>query len=236
MSDREKMLDKVRALLAKTVENGCTEEEALAALAKARAMIDAYEISDQELALTKNEKAILRKEPKGSRDPHGIKSGLARAVAKFTDCRVWRDGEALTFCGLRPDTHFATWLLDHLTTFVQAELTTHLIGDVSLNASNRRAVINGFVIGCTGRITERLVALCESSAPVTSNARALVVVKTGAIADKMKEMGIHLGKTRRREQYYNPAAREAGRSAGDRASFGRPIAGAGAVLRIGGRS
>ncbi len=56
MSEREKMLDKVRALMAKTVENGCTEQEEMAALAKARALIDAFEISDSELSLTKEER------------------------------------------------------------------------------------------------------------------------------------------------------------------------------------
>ena len=47
--NRDNLLGKVRALMAKTVENGCTEEEALSALAKARAMIDAYEIDEAEV-------------------------------------------------------------------------------------------------------------------------------------------------------------------------------------------
>jgi hypothetical protein len=33
MTDRDKMLDKIRALLSKTTENGCTQEEELAQLA-----------------------------------------------------------------------------------------------------------------------------------------------------------------------------------------------------------
>jgi hypothetical protein len=39
MNDRNSLLDKVRALMSKTAENGCTEHEALAALDKARALI-----------------------------------------------------------------------------------------------------------------------------------------------------------------------------------------------------
>jgi uncharacterized protein DUF2786 len=38
-TSREKLIDKVKALLAKTTESGCTEEEELSALAKARAWI-----------------------------------------------------------------------------------------------------------------------------------------------------------------------------------------------------
>jgi hypothetical protein len=41
---RDELLAKIRALLAKTIENGCSEHEALAALSKARAMKDAYGI------------------------------------------------------------------------------------------------------------------------------------------------------------------------------------------------
>jgi hypothetical protein len=57
--NRESLLDKIRALLAKTTANGCTESEMLAALAKARAMRDAYAITDDELQLARDEAAVL---------------------------------------------------------------------------------------------------------------------------------------------------------------------------------
>jgi hypothetical protein len=67
--NREKLLVKIRALLSKTTENGCTEKEELSALAKARAMMDAYEVTAEDLQLTKEEAAILREEPPGTEDP-----------------------------------------------------------------------------------------------------------------------------------------------------------------------
>jgi hypothetical protein len=48
-TDREKLLRKIRALLAKTVATGCPVEEALAAHAKAQALIDEYQVSHEEL-------------------------------------------------------------------------------------------------------------------------------------------------------------------------------------------
>src|SRR5262245_63408229 len=106
---REDHLNKIRALMAKTVENGCTEEEALAALAKARALMDVYVVSDDELALTKEEAAILRREPPDSKDPHRIKVSLVEAVATFCGCEAWRDVDRnLVFCGLRSDGQFGT--------------------------------------------------------------------------------------------------------------------------------
>jgi hypothetical protein len=60
--NREALCDKIKALLSKTTANGCTEQEAMAALAKARAMQDAYAVTDEELQLTKIEVAeLLRK-------------------------------------------------------------------------------------------------------------------------------------------------------------------------------
>jgi Protein of unknown function (DUF2786) len=89
--ERDSVLNKIRALLAKTMENGCSEAEAMAALGKAQAMKDAYAVTEGELNLTKEEKAILRREPPGTKDPHRIKWFLTAAVSKFCNCRCWRE-------------------------------------------------------------------------------------------------------------------------------------------------
>jgi hypothetical protein len=50
MTDREKLLRRIKALLDKTVASGCPVDEALAALAKAKELIEEYGVSDAELA------------------------------------------------------------------------------------------------------------------------------------------------------------------------------------------
>jgi len=220
---RDNLLAKIRGLLSKTTSNGCTEEEALSALSKARAMMDAYEVTEADLSLTAKEAAVLS-DP-SDHDPHGIHSGLARAIAKFCECRVWRraNGSGLVFCGLPSDTQLATWLLGSLTGFVQAELTDHLIFEPSLNGQ-RRHVIAGFVAGITARISRRLIDLYEASKrAATSNSQALVVVKTHLIARKMNELGIHLRKSSGSSRRQDSESYNAGKCAGDRASFGRPV-------------
>lgn len=231
--NRDNLLGKVRALMAKTVDNGCTEEEALAALAKARAMMDAYEISEDELNLTKEEKAVLRSEPPGTRDAHKIKFYLAKAVSEFCECKVWRNHHGgLTFCGLRSDAQFATWLLDSLAIYVQGALVKHLAESIAA-PGDRRQVINGFVIGCTSRISQRLGELLEQSRVIApANSRALVLVKSTAVAEKMREHGITLAKGRSSRASYDPNSYRAGRAAGDGASFGRPVSGKNATLRL----
>jgi hypothetical protein len=234
--ERESVLNKIRALLAKTMENGCSEAEALAALGKAQAMRDAYAVTEAELNLTKEEKAILRREPPGTKDPHRIKWFLVDGVSKFCSCEYWRErrnkGGGIVFCGLPSDAQFATWLLDTLTAFVQAEIVNHLM-DVDPSNEDRGAAIRGFVLGATNRISERLSELCEQSAALaTSNAKALVVVKSAAVQAKLDELGIRFCADSSSCGAWDGASYQAGTAAGNRASFGRPVSGRNATLRL----
>ena len=234
-ANREQVAERIKALMSKTVDRGCTEEEAMAALDKARALMDAYEITEAELQLTKEETAVLRSEPPNSLDPHNIKFHLMGAVADFCSCQAWqlrkREGKAITFCGLPSDVQLAIWLLDHLTGFIQAELANHLIATLPPK-SERRRVITGFVRGYCERISDRLSDLhAKSAAAATSNGRELVVIKSAAVVAKMEECGIKVSGLCLGGQG-DDASYRAGAAAGDRASFARPVSGRNATLRL----
>jgi hypothetical protein len=237
MADRQAIVDKTKAMLSKTRENGCTEHEEFAALAKARAWIDAYEISDDELQLNRQEKATLYAEgEEDARDTHKIKWQLCYGVGVFCNVQIFRTGAkgGLSFVGLQSDIDFAKWLLDHLADFVHDALFEHMLDCLAPEGKQRKEVIKGFVIGCCERIEARLVELCEQSKALrTSNSKALVVVKDQAIKDYMKDHGIRLRTSCSGGGTFNDGSRIAGQSAGERASFGRPVSGAGSVQRIG---
>src|SRR5262249_58960746 len=119
---------------------------------------------------------------------------LMGAVSKFCNCEGWRrrrdDGGGIVFCGLPSDAQFASWLLDTLANFVQAELVNFLM-DAEPSNEDRPEAIRGFVLGCTDRISQRLTELCEQSATrASSNAKALVVVKNAGVQAKRDELGI----------------------------------------------
>jgi hypothetical protein len=222
---RDRLLDKIRALLSKTQANGCTEAEAFASLDKARALMDAYEVTSEELRLTKEGADIIFKATRN--DEYGVRSYLAFAVSRFCDCRILtnRNGDTL-FVGLRSDVQFADWLLDHLANFVRAALAAFLIGRTEKH-ENRRQLTDSFVYGCTGKISGRLLALIVLSAQrARDNSRALVVIKIQKIDAFLAERGIHLPPPKRcggpdsSVDGYN-----AGLSAGERASFNRPLSG-----------
>lgn len=235
MADRNSIIEKIKALLSKTTENGCTEKEALAALAKARAWIDAHEITDDELQLSREEKAILHDESEAdARDTPNIKWQLGRAVGRYCNVQIYRDHSkaGLTFVGFKSDIDFATWLLDHLADFVHDALFEFLLDCLAPEGKERKQEIRGFIIGCTGRISARLIEMCDQTKyERTTNGKALIVIKDQAINDLLKAEGICL-RSSGSSAGFSDGARAAGQSAGDRASFGRPVSGAGATLRL----
>jgi hypothetical protein len=232
MRDREKLLNTIRALMAKTTERGCTEEEMLASFDKAAALKDAYGVTDEDLQLSRKEGAIFREQDDPS-DPHGIRWRLGNAVGEFCGVTIFRKQRKLAFVGGRADCDLAEFLLDHLQEFVHAELYKHLLGCLAPR-SERRTVIRNFVEGCTIRISDRMEAACRrSKAARTSNGRALAVVQSHAITDKLKELGIKLEFRRGYAGNFDQAAFDAGKRAGDSATFGRPVEGKAGALRIG---
>jgi hypothetical protein len=136
------------------------------------------------------------------------------------------------FCGLSSDAQYATWLLDSLTNFVQAQLVDFLMEAAPSN-EDRREAIRGFVHGITERISEKLKELRKQSEDAAaSNGRELVVVKDAAIQAKLKELDIHLAAGGGCCGAFDDTSYQAGKAAGDRASFGRPVSGRNATLRL----
>jgi hypothetical protein len=157
-------------------------------------------------------------------------------VQAFTNTKSWyqtisRGHYDRTFCGLPADVDFAEWLIEALTQFVQGELANFLMtcGEFGIQ---RRVASRSFVMGCTSRIGDRLKELATPAPTKSSNSRALVVTKQAAIDDCMKCNGIKLRSAGYSAGAGDDDAYSAGRAAGDRASFGRPVSG-GTALRLG---
>ena len=236
MADRNAIIEKIKALLAKTTANGATEAEMLSALAMASTLMDTYEITDADVREAKAEAATLHADPPDLKDPHSLKCRLASGAAAFCGVKIYRTTHqtGLKCIGMPSDVQFAMWLLDTLADFVFGELYAHLIGCLAPK-KERRIIIRSFTTTCCERINERLLALVAGSkAARTTNGRELVVVKDAAIQAFMKDHDIRLySRSAYAPSNVDAAAQAAGRAAGDRAAFGRPVTGAAAVLRIG---
>ena len=121
----DKLRTRIQGLRAKTIDNGCTEGEAMAAAAKVAELLDRYDLSltDVEIREAPCEERVYETHLK-KRIPLDECVG---AIAAFCDCRVWREknaaGEArFVFFGLRSDVEVAHYLAEVIDGAVRAEL------------------------------------------------------------------------------------------------------------------
>src|SRR3974390_1440464 len=99
LSGRKRLLDKIKALLAKTVAAGCTEAEAMSALDLAQRLMAEWEISGTDLKFG-GEQCVMNERDVDDRTQ--IRKFLAVAVARFCQCETWSKGMYnTTFCGLQ---------------------------------------------------------------------------------------------------------------------------------------
>ena len=229
---RKKMLERVRAILAKTMDNGCTEGEAMAALEKARELMAAYDISEVELGEQGEREAALISQDTTD-DPYLIKRRLLWAVARFTRCRSWYNtGIGYTaFCGLESDVAFANWLLDTLAAFVLRELKAHQAQRRAQGMRCPRIVSSSFVRGCAHRIGERLRELTPPD-PVNAAGNALMVSRNALIEQALKDAFIKIRSVSPGRRRVDGASYGAGKAAGDSARFDRPVSAGGGTLRL----
>jgi hypothetical protein len=239
MKTRETIIDQIKALLSKTTAAGCTEAEELAALDMAAKMRDRHVVTDEELVIAGEEAAIPYDDPSDLTDRHGIKWKLTHGVSEFCGVRIYRNSHWGTRTGLRAfglpsDVQFAMWLLDHLADFVFTQVTEYLIVDCTPRGE-RRTAARSFIEGITDRVTERLIELTERSKTLqTGNGRELIVVKDAAVAALMEKLDLRIHTySGNRSLDVDAAALDAGRAAGDRASFGRPVTDTAGPLRLG---
>jgi hypothetical protein len=236
MGDKDKRVKRIiQALSEKTVENGATEEEAMRAAAKAKELMDKYEImlTDEQIV---EEGAIKRVYKPQNREDSIIVRWASREIADFAEVKVYTDEgkygspiKPLAIVGLPSDVEFFDYLIRSLTMFART-------GAIGLPARDRYQ----FFAGYADRITARLRKTIEerdtarNAAPGTAS-RALVIadLKKTAAEAWLVAAGVKLRKaTYYRSGRHNKDAYEAGQARADRAQFCRPVGKGGGALKI----
>ncbi len=216
----DKLKGRIQALRAKTVDNGCTEDEALAAAAKVAELLDRHDLSltDVELREASCERLVYETRRK-KRIPIADCVG---AVAHFCDCRVWRErngqGEALyVFFGLPADVTVAHYLTGLIDAAVRSELGRYKTGPAYLRFRHQeRHLANAsFALGMVASIAERLDAMkAERDRSNLNTGRDLVVVKTSVVDEELRRLGIAFTTARSAGRRVSHEAFEAGGTAG----------------------
>ncbi|MGY4507010.1 DUF7168 domain-containing protein [Bradyrhizobium sp. USDA 3650] len=216
----DKLKLRIQALRAKTIANGCTEDEALSAAAKVAELLDRHDLSlsDVELRASSCERRVYETFRK-KRIPLDDCIG---AIARFCDCRVWREkspaGEnRYVFFGLGADIEVAHYLAELIDGAVRTELGRFKTSvDYSRFRHQERHLANAsFALGMVASIADRLLAIKASRDQVNeSSGRGLVVLKTSVVDAEFDKLGLKMRTQRSASRMVSMTAYEAGGAAG----------------------
>lgn len=226
---------RIKALTEKTVSNGCTEAEALAAAEMAGRLLERYALSMEEIDI-RAARCVQVEVPLSGRQRRPI-DGCVPAIARFCDCKVWlaRDGDQprYVFFGFEEDTAMATYLYAVIGRGMQTELERFRTDHPELRAIRLRTASTSYQQGMASRIAERLEQMLDRReaevAAQRSTGSALMVVKHRVVEDAFKETSVRLVSARRSGLRANGAYRQ-GYAAGDRISLNRPVRGQGRAV------
>lgn len=222
--ERDGQLARIRALMAKTTDNGCTEAEAAAAAAAVDRLLATYEIDLDEVMVREQEivKLVVKI------DGHDVKFS-GRRVAEFTDCRAWATGGDLVFLGFKVDTEIAEYLIQLFRRSIDREVSDYTMFNSDYDEADRagkQAMLTGFRMGMAGRLGERLTELkSKRDFRQKTSGRDLVAIKMPLVDQVMKDLGIVLGGGGRGTPIRNMAAYTAGQAAGNKVSINQGVAG-----------
>ena len=223
----DRLVTRIRGLREKTVEQGCTEQEALAAAEKVAELLDKYGLSLNELDLRRQ-----------SCEGVGIETGRKRrgpiddcmtTIASFFDCRVWSEMSVngtlrYVFFGMPGDVQAAVYLHDLIAMAFETETQSFQTGPIYRDtpSGQRRTATNSFQIGLARGIIAKLNALSEarSTARQQSSGRDLVPIKESIIETEMEKLGLQFhrkGGSGRRSVLSD--AFNAGKEAGERFDY-----------------
>jgi hypothetical protein len=221
-SDAEliRVLQRIQALRAKTVDQGCTEQEALASARKVAELLDRYGLSLSEVDMREQ-----------TCQGFGVDTGRKRrapidecmpVVGQFCDCKVWgetaRDSTLrFVFFGLPADVEAAHYLHDLIVATFETETTRFKRAALADAGDGRRVSAHSFQIGLAHGICEKLTGLKaeRDAANRRATGRDLVPLKTSVIEEELEKLGLSFRtKSQNRKRKVAPDAYNAGRAAG----------------------
>lgn len=222
MNDRNKVMDRIRKLLAMAQDVSSPHEAAIAA-GRARKLMDQHQVSELELTSSEPNRFESENFKTGNKTTDKFSGICGLAVAKLNDCVVsWkRDGNGypyLKFDGMLGDAVCAVELYKYLRGVAYRLAEEHVPTWASSRVrADRNAYRLGFASGVADKVKEILV---ERRKLEMSDGRALVVVKNALVSD-------HFGRQResstRARTTGSSVARNAGYQAGYNAGLNRQV-------------
>ena len=235
---------RIKALADKTVANGCTEAEAMAAAEMVGRLLERYALSMDEIEVRQT-RCVQAEVPIGGRRRRAI-DACVPAIARFCDCKVWlaraarqdpdaedfdwtEPGSRYVFFGFETDTSLATYLFAVIDRAIATETDAFKRTNPRLRAVRLRQASASFQHGMAARIAARLSAMHDAREATVRAQRAtggaLILAKERVVEAAFRETDIRLVSMGAIGQRRITAAFRDGWAAGDRVNLNRPVPG-----------
>lgn len=208
MNNKESIVNKIKALLAKTTENGATKAEAITALEKANQLMTAYFISEHDIKDPyAYKKCIFRKIPK-------YKSGYRMdsfiiPLSQLFDCNVYMESnessklDTIVFFGFEQDVDLCEYFYHYLIRMIRHELSMYLITlDVyeMRKTQSVRSITKSFLVGIQRGICQKLKTMYKEREQNIHEETGLVLAdKYQLVTAQLKEHGVSIRYVNNRE-------------------------------------
>jgi len=213
----DKLKGRLQALRAKTVSNGCTEEEALSAAAKVAELLDRHDLSLSDLEISEElcaQSAIDTN--RKQRQPIGI---CVPAIADYCDCKIWLEKDEngrirYVFFGLRPGIEMARYVYDVINVAMRTAWEDYARTQKFIRYGQDEK--GSFLFGMAVSLAEKLRQMKteRDEANRQSSGRDLVLVRHAVVESEFAKLGLSLRKGRASGKKVAVGAFEAGQSAG----------------------
>ena len=236
--DLNKLKARIQGLRAKTVENGCTEHEAIAAAAKVAALLDQYDLSltDVEIRQDTCERAEYDTWRK-----NGIPlDGCVAAIADFADCRIWHeknqfDERRYIFFGRQADVAVAHYLCDLIDRSMLIEVARFKCtpGYLGYRPGDRKTASNSFLHGMAASIAAKLREMkAQRDEAHRATGRDLVLVKAALVDEELAKLGMSFTTRRQAPRTIAKHAFYSGHAAGRKIVINPGIGAGGSDRRV----
>jgi uncharacterized protein DUF2786 len=239
-TNRDKLLAKIKALFSKTVENGATEAEEMAAVEKARELVEKHQLdlSAEEL----KREGFTMESVEMDATQFAFARRIMNAIDDFCEVRTWymtlgREKAHIAILGFKSDAQFARYLLEALANFAAAGAGVHIAAErkmaialgTPMTSAESREMHRSYLVGCASRMSVRLREMTQqrkAQAAKPGSYGALVKLdKSQLIRDEMERLDIRLHSSGGLTGASDRGAFAAGSVHGGKATFGRPVAG-----------
>ncbi|CAH1690092.1 conserved hypothetical protein [Hyphomicrobiales bacterium] len=237
MKNRQRILDIIRALRAKTIQNSCSEAEASAAAAKAAELLERYGIQADELEEAPKDEFVSEEFRSDQEVVSARLWRVANAIGKLTDTKNWTSHKTAmkssieTFFGHEADVAIAVYLLEVCARAMNS-LSEQLLADMILlrpNVRRRRHI--AFMDGLTDTLCRRINEITWARQKAIG--KGLILRKMDIVEAAMKGTGVSLRYTRNgRDSLSQDTGYEAGVSAANDISLNAGLAGSGAARML----